>query len=567
MTKEQFCSEGCRKFMKIIETSTENFDTETAAVGMALKGIAEDFGIGRAEYQARQLHGTPKQLSENARSAVIFDSGTGVTSDRISTTYISRGMDEVTMTICKRSSAEWNQDDRENIVFISNLMATAFDRARMSELLINAKIIDSMTHILNTEGIFMKGTRLIRTYRPSGYTAFYFNLTNFKYVNKAVEYSAGDRVLTIYAEKLTAQINNEREAVGRLGGDNFAALIENDNVPRFLHFVNKVNIEIDNNGEYHSFVFGATIGAYKLDDDIRDMGRVMMGISTAYQIAKEIAHQPIIYCTPEMFSNFVRGKEVLMKFPEALAKREFLVYYQPKVDIRTDELTGAEALVRWKAGSEIVSPADFLPMLERNGEICRLDFYVFDVVCKNMKRWIDEGRKIPVVSSNFSRWHLSNNDFVEMIIGIADRYKIPHDRLEVEVTETTNESEYNTLLQAVKKLKANGIAVSIDDFGTGYSSLNMLKEIPVDVLKLDKSLLDQKNDPDKLHANDKIMLKHIVSLAEDMSIKVLAEGVETVEQREFLKSIGCNTVQGFLYDRPMPVEEFEKRINAGKYYI
>lgn len=206
-------------------------------------------------------------------------------------------------------------------------------------------------------------------------------------------------------------------------------------------------------------------------------------------------------------------------------------------------------------------------MLERNGEICRLDFYVFDVVCKNMKRWIDEGRKIPVVSSNFSRWHLSNNDFVEMIIGIADRYKIPHDRLEVEVTETTNESEYNTLLQAVKKLKANGIAVSIDDFGTGYSSLNMLKEIPVDVLKLDKSLLDQKNDPDKLHANDKIMLKHIVSLAEDMSIKVLAEGVETVEQREFLKSIGCNTVQGFLYDRPMPVEEFEKRINAGKYYI
>jgi EAL domain-containing protein (putative c-di-GMP-specific phosphodiesterase class I) len=268
-----------------------------------------------------------------------------------------------------------------------------------------------------------------------------------------------------------------------------------------------------------------------------------------------------------MINNMTRGKEILMKFPTALANNEFLVYYQPKVELHSNKLAGAEALVRWRVGSEIVPPIQFLPMLERNGEICRLDFYVFETVCRDIRGWMDEKRDIPVISSNFSRWHLRDKDFVDELLRIADKYGVDHKYLEIEVTETTNIEEYSTLRDVVKKIKDNGLSVSIDDFGTGYSSLNMLKEVPVDVLKMDKSLLDQKNNPDELHANDKIMIKHIVGLASDMGIKVLSEGVETIEQREFLKNVGCDYIQGYLYDRPMPEEEFISRIKHPVYEI
>lgn len=554
------------EFMNAIQVSTNSMDEIIKRIKPALLLIADDFRFGRITIDTLDNSIVEGKNQEKHGFHILYESDEKISEFCIEKEFTSRKLDRIIIKVYSRENFNWDSKASENIEFIMCLMATAFDRARMCELLNEAHTTDPMTGLLNADGFMQKGNQLINMGKAAAYTAFYFNLTNFKYVNKVISYQGGDRVLVLYTKKLCGNIEKD-EVVGRLGGDNFVALIKNERVDNFLRFISKVKVDIDINGAYHEFVFGAVCGAYRIEKDINHMGRVMMNISTTYQAAREILHQPVVYCTPDMINNMTRGKEILMKFPTALANNEFLVYYQPKVELHSNKLAGAEALVRWRVGSEIVPPIQFLPMLERNGEICRLDFYVFETVCRDIRGWMDEKRDIPVISSNFSRWHLRDKDFVDELLRIADKYGVDHKYLEIEVTETTNIEEYSTLRDVVKKIKDNGLSVSIDDFGTGYSSLNMLKEVPVDVLKMDKSLLDQKNNPDELHANDKIMIKHIVGLASDMGIKVLSEGVETIEQREFLKNVGCDYIQGYLYDRPMPEEEFISRIKHPVYEI
>lgn len=562
----EFFSRKSMEFMNAIQVSTNSMDEIIKRIKPALLLIADDFRFGRITIDTLDNSIVEGKNQEKHGFHILYESDEKISEFCIEKEFTSRKLDRIIIKVYSRENFNWDSKASENIEFIMCLMATAFDRARMCELLNEAHTTDPMTGLLNADGFMQKGNQLINMGKAAAYTAFYFNLTNFKYVNKVISYQGGDRVLVLYTKKLCGNIEKD-EVVGRLGGDNFVALIKNERVDNFLRFISKVKVDIDINGAYHEFVFGAVCGAYRIEKDINHMGRVMMNISTTYQAAREILHQPVVYCTPDMINNMTRGKEILMKFPTALANNEFLVYYQPKVELHSNKLAGAEALVRWRVGSEIVPPIQFLPMLERNGEICRLDFYVFETVCRDIRGWMDEKRDIPVISSNFSRWHLRDKDFVDELLRIADKYGVDHKYLEIEVTETTNIEEYSTLRDVVKKIKDNGLSVSIDDFGTGYSSLNMLKEVPVDVLKMDKSLLDQKNNPDELHANDKIMIKHIVGLASDMGIKVLSEGVETIEQREFLKNVGCDYIQGYLYDRPMPEEEFISRIKHPVYEI
>lgn len=547
------------KFVATIHTAAGSIGSVTEASGRAVSSVAQELGIGRVCAEMRRTSAGEQAEEKLMIDAVLFNAEASE-DDVIKRVFCSRKVDELILYIYPAVGRQWSDEDKKTLNFIACNMATAFDRARMTELLNEAQFRDAMTGLYNADGLIKQGNRIINMGHGIEYTAFYFNLTNFKYVNKVVAYQGGDKVLVIYTKKLLDFLEDD-EIVGRLGGDNFVAMIRNERAEAFLKFISSIEVLIENNNDLHQFVFGATVGGMHLDKDTDNMGRVMMSVSSAYQMAKEVLHRPVVYCTPDMMMKLVQGKEILMKFPAAVANMEFMVYYQPKVDAITGKLEGAEALVRWKQGSAVIPPAQFIPMLERNGEICVLDFYVFETVCRNMKKWKEEGRNLFCISSNFSRWHLKDADFINHVVRIADEYGIDHRLLEIEVTETTDVDEYNTLLGYVKALKEHGFSVSIDDFGTGYSSLNMLKEIPADVLKLDKSMVDHSGNSE----NDKIMLKHIVSLAYDMSIKVLAEGVETAEQCEFLKSIGCTMIQGYFFDRPLMINEFEKRMDKGGY--
>ena len=243
---------------------------------------------------------------------------------------------------------------------------------------------------------------------------------------------------------------------------------------------------------------------------------------------------------------------IIEKVYEAIAKRELKAYYQPQYDAITGKIVGAEALVRWvKEDGEIIPPDAFIPELEKTDAINKLDWYMAEKACKTVAELRKKGVKIQI-SSNFSRWHINEDRFVEKFKSIADHYGVPYKYLEVEITESALISESEKVLEWVKNIREGGFSVAIDDFGYGLSSLQFVKDIPADVLKIDRSLLSGNCESQK----ERIVLESIFYFAQRLNMKTVAEGVETQEQLGFLRTCSCDRIQGFLYARPMPKEKF-----------
>ena len=243
---------------------------------------------------------------------------------------------------------------------------------------------------------------------------------------------------------------------------------------------------------------------------------------------------------------------------KALANEEFLVYYQPKYDPRTDELRGAEALIRWNspANGGLIPPGRFIPIFEKNGFITKIDHYMLEHVARDQKEWLDGGKKCVPVSVNVSRAHFIEDDLAEQIRDIVDRAGTPHELIEIELTESAFFDDKNALISTIRKLRDYGFAVSMDDFGSGYSSLNSLKEMPLDILKLDADFF-RNDDTD---GRGRIVVAEAINLARRLSMKTVAEGVEEKDQVDFLAQEGCDMIQGYYYAKPMPHDEYETRI-------
>ncbi|MDX5684949.1 putative bifunctional diguanylate cyclase/phosphodiesterase, partial [Clostridioides difficile] len=244
---------------------------------------------------------------------------------------------------------------------------------------------------------------------------------------------------------------------------------------------------------------------------------------------------------------------------KALEKGEFIVYYQPKYSLDdVNEIEGAEALIRWNSPEfGFISPIDFVPLFEKNGFIVNIDMFVFEEVCKTLNKWINKGYTPVPISVNMSRVHLYRDNFIENITDLISKYNISPEFIELELTESVVFDNLNILIDIMKKIKEIGFLISMDDFGSGYSSLNLLKDLSFDILKLDRGFLIETTDTKR----GKIIISKIVEMAKAIDIKVICEGVETYEQVEFLKEIGCDKVQGYLFAKPMVLDEFEKHLN------
>lgn len=243
----------------------------------------------------------------------------------------------------------------------------------------------------------------------------------------------------------------------------------------------------------------------------------------------------------------------------ALENEEFVVYYQPKYDPRTEELRGAEALIRWMSPEHgMVSPGRFIPIFEKNGFITRIDHYMLEHVARDQRRWLDNGFKCVPVSVNVSRAHFIESDLAEQIRDIVDNAGTPHELIEIELTESAFFDDKNALISTIKKLKEYGFAVSMDDFGSGYSSLNSLKEMPLDVLKLDAEFFRG----DDGEGRGEIVVSEAIRLAKSLKMRTVAEGVEEKNQVDFLAGLGCDMIQGFYFAKPMPGDEYESKMIA-----
>lgn len=388
------------------------------------------------------------------------------------------------------------------------------------------------------------------------YTAMAVNLSDFTNLNLLIGSKNCDTVLIRFMDWLKAELG-EDEVVSRTSGDQFALLIHKDHEESILDKLRSSEIRY---GKQPNDVVtvSAEAGIYRLTADVESYHNIIQAISSALNIAKNSVQLEFAYYDPMSAEASEKKKFYEEAFEKALVNEDIHVFFQPKVSLKDYDLIGAEALSRWIVDGEVVPPDSFIPILEETTRICELDFYVLEHVCKSIQGWIQHGVKPVKVSVNFSRRHLSNKNLVNDIVQMLDKYEVPHQYIEIELTETTIDADFAALKQIVYGLREHGIESSVDDFGMGYSSLSLIRDVPFKVLKIDKSFLGDKNmESDE---RQRAMMKHVISMANDLGMECIAEGVESMEHVQLLKESKCYMAQGFLFNRPIPQEEFEEML-------
>lgn len=453
---------------------------------------------------------------------------------------------------------EFTEPEKKELKVYLDAVLIVLGRFRMINAVKQIGLTDLLTGLPNTGGFLTYVDEVIAKGELHKFNSFYFNLARFSLVNKRFGVKETDTIIYRYAMKVSAFLQ-EDECLGRLGGDNFVALIRKERTQEFLSLIAAVETYGVMNGHNIPVVISAVAGVYEIDEMVNHCGSLLENSSIALNVAKHVTKRPFAFATEEMKQRMHREKQYMARFADAIKNREFKAYYQPKVHTDEFSIVGAEALVRWESDGKLLPPGEFVPLFERNGLICDLDFYMLEQVCMDIREWLQKGINPGRVSINLSRKHLSNPNLAEDIMWILGKHETESRYIEIELTETVDEDESEQLIRFMNRMKNNNISMSIDDFGTGYSSLNLLRTFPVDVLKIDKIFIDS------LEENDKIVLSNIIRMATELRMDVVAEGVETRYQMECLHQMGCKVVQGFLFDRPMPKEKFEQRMLQKKY--
>ena len=316
------------------------------------------------------------------------------------------------------------------------------------------------------------------------------------------------------------------------------------------------NIEINISGFADSVVVKSTCGVYLSEEDDSESVRDMVDkAAIAEKRTRDDSKSPIMFYDDSLNAEFIKNQEMTASMKKALENNEFVVYLQPKVDINSEIPVGCEALVRWVSPEKgFIPPGEFIPLFEKNGFVTEVDFFVLEQVCKMLRRRINNGLPVFPVNVNQSRLHVNDRMYLSMLQDMLNKYDIPMNLVVFEITESAFIEDSHAMIGLINKMKALGFIFSMDDFGSGYSSFNLLKDMPVDELKIDKEFLESTDDSKK----SRYIIEKIVQMAHGLDIRVVCEGVEREEQVEFLREIECDIIQGYYYSKPMPMDEFEK---------
>ena len=412
---------------------------------------------------------------------------------------------------------------------------------------------DELTGIYNKQAFYAKTKEMLLDNPDKNFDLLRINIERFKVLNDLFGESTGDKLLR-YIGKFLKEINLPLCVSGRLYADNFVVCYEAGKGDS-RRMINTLQMVADsfaiNNRTILSF------GLYRIDDKTLPVSVMCDRANMALWKAKGNFKNPYCEYDEKMRQQVLKEQKIINAMERAIQNKEFTLYLQPKYDIEKGTIIGAEALVRWiSLENGFISPGDFIPVFENNGFVYEVDKFIWEESCRYLRKWLDEGREVHPISVNVSRIDLYTPKLVQHLVNLREKYQLPSQYLELEITESAYTEDPEQIITITRQLREAGFVILMDDFGTGYSSLNMLKDIQIDVLKLDMGFLKSSD----YSAKGGNILTAILKMAESLKMQAIAEGVETKEQVEFLKSIGCRYVQGFYYSKPLPVGEFEKLI-------
>ena len=410
---------------------------------------------------------------------------------------------------------------------------------------------DELTGIYNKQAFYAKTKEMLLDNPDKNFDLLRINIERFKVLNDLFGESTGDKLLR-YIGKFLKEINLPLCVSGRLYADNFVVCYEAGKGDS-RRIINTLQMVADsfaiNNRTILSF------GLYRIDDKTLPVSVMCDRANMALWKAKGNFKNPYCEYDEKMRQQVLKEQKIINAMERAIQNKEFTLYLQPKYDIEKGTIIGAEALVRWiSLENGFISPGDFIPVFENNGFVYEVDKFIWEESCRYLRKWLDEGREVHPISVNVSRIDLYTPKLVQHLVNLREKYQLPSQYLELEITESAYTEDPEQIITITRQLREAGFVILMDDFGTGYSSLNMLKDIQIDVLKLDMGFLKSSD----YSAKGGNILTAILKMAESLKMQTIAEGVETKEQVEFLKKIGCQCVQGFYFARPMPAQEYER---------
>lgn len=443
--------------------------------------------------------------------------------------------------------------DKQGRPFVAiGLMKDLSDRL----LLIKQVYYDELTGSRNLTKFKLDATELIKENPQLGYMVIKLDIDRFKLLNEVYGYEVCDKILIEFSKAVELSLDPKCDIHARINADEFILLIGFTDDDSLVEKIKQKDKLVD---EYLQQLIPDKIyirkGRYSIEKGETNFNAIFEKVNFAHRFAKT---NNILVCNydDEIKKIALKKKDIESRMEAALLNEEFKVFLQPKYRLSDETIVGVEALVRWMPNKQdIVYPGSFIPVFEQNGFITRLDMYMFEQSCKLIRNWIDSGIAPVAISVNFSRLHLNDITFVSRLSELSNKYCIPHNLLEIEITETAIFDNIGILENVLAELHGEGFTLSMDDFGTGYSSLGLLKSIPVDVIKMDKSFFDDSQN----NARARLVIGSVMDMAKKLNAHTVAEGVETKENVDLLKSLGCDIVQGYYYARPMPAEEFTNK--------
>ncbi len=433
---------------------------------------------------------------------------------------------------------------------------TSYYYLRSTKALEKTAYYDPLTELPNLAKLKIDMHHVLHHNKGKEYTIIVYDIENFKAVNEIFGYEIGDRILK-GMKTLKVALAEPTLMISRIHDDKFAMFAGNHFLDDFDELTRKriahYAKEVPEAYYYHGIF---KCGRYHIPKGETDVDAILMKVALAHKTAKET--KGLIACDyDEKFrSQLKRESEITAKMHPAIENNEFKVFLQPKFSVKDNKLIGAEALVRWiEDDGTVIFPNDFIPLFERNGFIVELDKYILEKVCVTLQDWMGAGSKNLVVSVNCSRLNLKSKLFVENIITIVDKYNIPHEYIEIELTESTATQYEDRIEKLFFDLRNAGFKISIDDFGAGYSSLGMLKNLKADTIKLDRSFFA--GNEESLRGD--YVVERFIELSHDLDMYVVAEGIETLEQVETLRKMNCDAVQGYVHSKPISIYDFEEK--------
>lgn len=416
---------------------------------------------------------------------------------------------------------------------------------------------DFLTGIYGQQKFYQATRELLDQRAGENFAFIHFDIDRFRIINTLYGSKEGDRLIHFVAGAIRKVMTAYgRGTYGRLGGDVFGMCVPYEDGAAIYHILEGIRAEIRKHTVH--YYLETCAGIYLVDDPDMEVAAMHDNAEiAAAQCKGQYMVHDVLY-TNEIGQKMLREQHIIDEMDTALAEQQFIVYFQPKYHLKKMAPYGAEALVRWrKPNGEIVLPNEFIPIFERNGFITKLDYYVWEKVCQFIDSELSQGRNPAPISVNVSRVNLYNPDFMDSLIDLIHRYQIPPHYLNLELTESVFSEDAELIQRAVNYLHDAGFTILMDDFGSGYSSLNILKDVDLDVLKIDMKFFSKGNTAEK---GAKI-IEAVIRMADSLDMMVIAEGVEEKHQVDFLNDLGCDYIQGYYFGRPMSQDQYEKLTN------